>query len=128
MAKPRNHTPQPGKPRLVRVTPGESKARRQAWLKKKLSDPRFLGNPDVMFGAGPSLERDVMFAVHRLGPISTTDLWNVLRDRFPAASPKAVREICDWLASQDILTRFGGDGYRVVRASELADTLRSERR
>jgi hypothetical protein len=66
---------------------------------------------DVMYHAGPSLDRDIVFAVVRNGPSTAADIWNLVRDRFPAATPAAVLEICGYLVEQGAFKQLGGDVF-----------------
>jgi hypothetical protein len=66
---------------------------------------------DVMYHPGPSLDRDIVFAVVRHGPSTAPDIWNIVRDRFPAATPAAVSEICSYLVEQGAFDRLAGDVF-----------------
>jgi hypothetical protein len=77
-------------------------------------DP-FAATP-VMYHAGPSIERDIVFAVVRNGPATAADIWNLVRDRFPAATPAAVLEICGYLVDQGAFEQLGGDVFTSRRA------------
>jgi hypothetical protein len=84
------------------------------WNRNPGVDP-FASTP-VMYHAGPSIERDIVFAVVRNGPSTAADIWNLVRDRFPAATPAAVREICGYLVDQGAFEQLGGDVFTSRRA------------
>ena len=73
-------------------------------------------NPDVMYHPGPVIDRDVVIAVVQHGPLTNVDIWNIVRDRHPWATPAMVLLVCRILVGQQALGELGGNVFTSVRS------------